>query len=112
MPDDIPLYMLILFYTSLIGAAILTTAFPIAYSLFPWWRSITGRALMTKSIAFAVIVDATVIFHFWQVQNIMFALWVNIALFTFLGYGSARTLHMLRKRGDQINPKVTEKQDA
>lgn len=86
-------------------AAALTTAFPIAYSFFPWWKSITGRALMTRSIAYAALIDATLFLQLVPIRNPEVVLWANIVLFGFLAYGSASTLAMLFRKYPTI---VTE----
>lgn len=37
------------------------TAFVLLYLSFPWWRSLTGRALFVKAVGLAVLVDVLLI---------------------------------------------------
>jgi hypothetical protein len=47
-----------------VGMAFPATAFPILYATRPWYRSLLGRALMTKAIGLALLIDLAVAHHF------------------------------------------------
>jgi hypothetical protein len=47
-----------------VGMVFPATAFPILYATRPWYRSLLGRALMTKAIGLALLVDLSVAHYF------------------------------------------------
>ena len=48
----------------ILAAAPAATAFPIAYAIFaPWWRTVAGRALMTSSVALALLIDISLLYQ-------------------------------------------------
>ena len=51
------------FYIPVVTAALTATAFPVLYSLGPWYKDPLGRALMWKAISFAFILDLTAVFY-------------------------------------------------
>ena len=49
------------------AAAPAATLVPIVYGLLqPWWRSLTGRALMTSTVGLALLIDLSLIFRAWD----------------------------------------------
>lgn len=54
-----------------IVTAITVTIFPVAYLLSNWWETPEGRAVMARSATLALLVDETVIFYFWDIENVM-----------------------------------------
>ena len=56
--DDLALYMVF-------AMAPAATAFPLLYGLTsPWWRSLVGRALMTKAVGLALLIDISIVYQF------------------------------------------------
>jgi hypothetical protein len=56
--DDLAVLMVI-------AMAPAATAFPIVYGLTsPWWRSLVGRALMTKAVGLALLIDISIAYEF------------------------------------------------
>ena len=48
-----------------VAAAPAATAFPLWYGLTaPWWRSLIGRALMTKAVGLALLIDISILYKF------------------------------------------------
>lgn len=48
-----------------IAMAPAATAFPIVYGLTsPWYRSLVGRALMTKAVGLAALIDISIVYEF------------------------------------------------
>lgn len=84
----------------LIIAAICTTAFPVLYSFSPWFRSELGRALMVQAIAFALVLDFSVLFQYWQ-ADIAVRFWINALLFTLIAVASTWLTLMLWKINHQ-----------
>lgn len=91
-------------------AAIGTTAFPVLYLFSPWYKSILGRTMMAQAWAFALTVDATLLFRYWQPPSI----WTQLVSALLLVYvaGTAVTLtsilwilnyqHRLSKETDEF----------
>jgi hypothetical protein len=49
----------------IIGMAPPATLFPIIYGLTaPWWKTLLGRALMTKATGMALLIDISLIYNF------------------------------------------------
>jgi hypothetical protein len=47
-----------------LSAAPAATLFPIFYAFTsPWWRSLTGRALMTSSVGLALLIDISLLYQ-------------------------------------------------
>ena len=94
----------------LILAAISTTAFPVLYAFAPWWSTRLGRGLMIQGIAFALAIDLTLLFTFWETDNILLLFWVNAVVLTLLAFASGYLtwkmlkhnvyIPMHKKRGD------------
>ena len=72
----------------LIIAAVCTTVFPLLFACSPWYKSSLGRAIMLRSVAFALIIDLTAVFQFWQTDNIMLLFWVNAVSFSLVTIAS------------------------
>lgn len=97
-----------LLFLSLTFAALGTTAFPVLYSRYPWRRSAVGKALMVRSVAFAVAVDATWIFLIWTPRNIELLKMLNILIFFVLG-ASNFGLTLVMQRVNQENEKEKDR---
>ena len=49
------------------AAAPAATLVPIIYGITAsWWRSLTGRALMTSAVGLALLIDLSLIFRAWD----------------------------------------------
>lgn len=68
----------------MIIAAFFTTAFPFLYAFFPWRSTRLGRVLMLQGIAFATVLDMTVLFQFWEPSNVFVIFWVEALGFAFI----------------------------
>lgn len=54
-------------YTATIAfAAVGQTLFVLLYLRFPWYESVLGRALFTKALVFALLIDLAVVGHVWD----------------------------------------------
>lgn len=62
--------------------SISTTSVPILYSFTPWRTRLFGKLFMVQAIAFALAMDLSTLFAFWQPKNIYIVFWVNIAFLT------------------------------
>jgi hypothetical protein len=71
-------------------AAIGATAVPILYSFLPWRKSRIGSAFMLKAISFAAAMDMTVLFAFWQPEDILVMFWVEALVFTAIAISTTR----------------------
>lgn len=77
--------------------AFFTTAFPVLYAFSPWWSSTLGRLLMFMTVSFAMIVDVTVLFQFWQPTDILIIFWVQVVCFALVAISTALlTILMVR----------------
>lgn len=76
-------------------AAICTTSFPLLYLFSPWYGSKIGRALMLQGIAFAVTVDITLLFQYWETENLMLIFAINLFAISFIATASAALTVML-----------------
>lgn len=65
----------------LFAAAIAGTAFPLIYAFSPWWSETLGRLLMFSAASFALALDTTVLFYFWQPDEILIYFWVQVVVF-------------------------------
>lgn len=45
------------------SATIPATAIPIIYSRVHWWRTLTGKAVMTQSVGLALLIDISIIYQ-------------------------------------------------
>jgi len=52
-----------------VGMVLPATLFPLLYATRPWYRSLLGRALMTKAIGLALLVDLSVAHYFGLLGN-------------------------------------------
>lgn len=78
-------------------AAFFTTLFPVLYAFAPWWSTTLGRLLMFMTVSFAVVLDLTVLFQFWQPEDIMIYFWVEAVCFALIAAStSALTFFMVR----------------
>ena len=79
-------------------AALCTTAFPILYAFFPWRSTLLGKLLMLQGVAFALVMDLTVLFQFWAPSNILVLFWVNAAGFSLVAIATASLTVMLWRK--------------
>lgn len=63
-------------------AAAGSTTVPLIYAFSPWWTRRLGQIFMVKAISFALAIDMTVLFIFWQPKNILIQFWVEAVTFT------------------------------
>lgn len=70
-------------------AAFFATAFPVLYLFSPWYSTRIGRLLMLQAFAFALAIDITALFTFWQPEDILFYFWVETVVFVFIAISSA-----------------------
>lgn len=69
-------------------AAPAQTAFILLYGLgSPWWRSLIGRALFTKALGLAAIVDLSLAYH-WFGDNYFLRDPVRIGVFVVIAVGA------------------------
>lgn len=68
---------------SLIAAALGATLVPLIYARTYWFRSMLGRLFMMQAISFALALDCTVLFRFWE-YPIMVTLFLNAWVFTMI----------------------------
>lgn len=54
-----------------IVTALSVTLFPVAYLFSRWWETPEGRAVMARSATLALLVDETVVFYFWPIEDLM-----------------------------------------
>lgn len=96
----------------LIIASITSTTFPLLYSFSRWDESILGRAMMSQSIAFAMALDLTLLFHFWR-PPFPYARLFTMIVFVFIA-GTTTTLSVIlwklnyQKRLDKENHEFRE----
>lgn len=98
----------------LVIASICATAFPILYLFAPWYKTRLGRALMIQGWAFALALDVTLLFQFWQPKNIMVLFWVNAFVFTLIAFATGYLTWKMLKHNlyiPLINKKKKEKLD-
>lgn len=66
------------------ASALGQTLFVLMWALLPWWRSVVGRALMTKSLMLALYLNWTLVVYHWgpftHQQLIAFWLFVGITV--------------------------------
>lgn len=88
----------------LVLAAVMTTAYPVIYSLMPWYKSRLGRAMMLKAIAFNMLLWLKVILTFFLNDHTRtFLLWFNAITLILIGIAtSLMTFELLRVQRKQI----------
>lgn len=88
----------------LILALVMTTAYPVIYSLMPWYKSRLGRAMMLKAVAFNMLIWLKVILTFFLNDNTrMFMLWFNAIVLILIGIAtSLMTYELLQVQRKQI----------
>lgn len=92
-------------------AATMATAFPLLYSFSPWWSTTVGRLLMFKAISFALVLDMTVVFQFWQPEDILIYFWVQVVCFTLIAISTGLlTFFMVRMNYKRWRFKDSEEQ--
>jgi hypothetical protein len=82
-------------------AAAGTTSVPLVYMFSPWYSTRLGQIFMLKAISFALAIDMTVLFIFWQPKNILIQFWVEAVTFTAIAISTSTQAFMiwrLRKR--------------
>jgi hypothetical protein len=73
------------------------TAFAAVYAFgSPWWRSLLGKALMTKALGLALLIDISLLFH-WFGPNYFLREFVRDAVFGILLAGAWMQLLALLK---------------
>jgi hypothetical protein len=78
-------------------AAPAQTLFAIIYGLWsPWWRSLIGRALFTKAIALALLIDISLLYQ-WLGDDYYLRDAVRICVFLLIAVGSWMQLVALLK---------------
>lgn len=81
----------------LVIAAMFTTSFPVVYAFFPWRSTRLGKILMGQGVSFALTLDLTVLFQFWEPSNILVLFWVEAFGFALIAVSTgALTWMMLR----------------
>lgn len=92
----------------LIIAALGTNSVPLLYFFAPWRSHAIGRFFMLQAVAFAVAMDMSLLFSFWQPKDIRIVFWVNAIVLTGIAVStSSLTVLMwkanyLQKRGDVV----------
>lgn len=72
----------------LFGMVVPATGFPLLYStFFRWWRNPIGRALMTKAIGLALLVDLSVVPIILGHPDYEYPAWVQVFVFVFVCAG-------------------------
>lgn len=69
--------------------SITTTAVPVLYAFTPWRTRLFGKLFMVQAISFAVAMDMSTLFAFWQPSNILIVFWVSIAMLSAIGFSTA-----------------------
>lgn len=68
-------------------AAPAATAFPIVYGLTsPWYRSLLGRALMTKAVGLALLIDISLIYQ-WLGDDYFLRNVVRLTVYSLIAAG-------------------------
>lgn len=97
----------------LIVAAVFTTAFPIIWALFPWYKRIFGRLLMLQALSFAIVLDFTALFQFWTPTNLLTAFWIEASIFVLIAISSAALsitlIYLAVKDSKKEKKQVTDK---
>lgn len=75
-------------------AAVGTTAVPVIYAFSPWWTRRLGQIFMMKALSFALAMDMTVLFIFWQ-PNILVQFWVEALAFTAISISTSAQAFMI-----------------
>lgn len=83
------------FYISVVAAALTATAFPILYSLGPWYKDPLGRALMWKALSFAFIIDLTAIFYVDPLNNLTLSIAITTIAFSLVSFSTGYLTWML-----------------
>lgn len=69
-------------------AAICTTAFPLLYLFSPWHGSKIGRVVMLQGVAFALAMDITLLFQYWE-PPLQLSFWINAFVLTLIALATA-----------------------
>lgn len=78
-------------------AAPAQTMFILIYGLgSPWWRSLLGRALFTKALGLALLVDISVLYHFLGDEYVYRDV-VRVTVFSLIAVGAWLQLMALIK---------------
>lgn len=78
-------------------AAPAQTAFALIYGLAsPWWRSLVGKALFTKAVALALLIDISLLYQ-WLGDNYALRDVVRLSVFGLIAFGSWLQLVALLK---------------
>lgn len=83
--DTLVRYLLVV----VIIAAISSTAVPILYATGPWRAKVLGRLFMLQAVSFALALDMTVLFQFWQPKDILWLFWIQTVVFTLIAISTS-----------------------
>lgn len=84
-------------HACLIVAAFFTTLFPVIYLMFPWYTTRLGRLLMLQAVSFAIALDLTLLFAFWEPGDFLIIFWTNALVFTLIAISTGLLTAMLWK---------------
>jgi len=110
MTHDVHVLMVWIF-VCLIVAALCTTAFPVLYAFFPWRSSRLGKLFMLQAVAFAVAMDATVLFNLWVPSSVLLLFWANTIVFGLIAVATSLLTGMLWKL-NHINRKIKKEKNG
>jgi O-antigen ligase len=81
----------------LVVAAFFTTAFPLLFMWCTWYKLELGRLLMLQAVAFALAMDVTCLFTFWNPgpNHILLEFWTEAFVFTLIAISTACLTYML-----------------
>jgi hypothetical protein len=89
-----------------VGMAPAATLFPLLYGLTtPWWRSLIGRALMTKAVGLALLIDISLAYQ-WLGDDYFLRDVVRLTVYGLIFVGvwlqlTALFVEKYRARGDR-----------
>jgi hypothetical protein len=69
-------------------SAFFTTLFVVMYWFSPWFKSHLGRAIMLQAISLALALDMTVLFQYWQPEDILVSFWIQVLIFGLISVGA------------------------
>lgn len=70
-------------------AAFFTTAFPVLWLFSRWTDSLMGKLLMFWTASFALVLDVSFLFQFWEPHDILVLFWTEALMFTLIAASSA-----------------------
>lgn len=99
----------------LVVAAVCCTAFPGLWAFSRWWSTTLGRLLMLQSVAFALAIDFTALFVFWEpgLEHIMFIFYAQAVIFGLIAVSSVLlTMTMIKMNYFRHKRKKASTQDG